>query len=37
LFVTGASSALSSTLLGRPLDKIDKHDKADKTDSSSRD
>ncbi len=32
LFVTGAPAALSSTLMGRPLDKIDK---ADKTESSS--
>ena len=32
LFVTGASSALSSTLLGRTLDKIDKADKVDKLD-----
>jgi phage shock protein A len=29
LFVTGASAALSSTLLGRPLDKVDKLDKVD--------
>jgi septal ring factor EnvC (AmiA/AmiB activator) len=29
LFVTGASAALSSTLLGRPLDKGDKLDKVD--------
>ena len=32
LFVTGAQAALSSTLMGRPLDKVDK---ADKTESSS--
>lgn len=35
LFVTGTPAALSSTLMGRPLDKIDKTDRPDKTESSS--